>query len=202
MALAASACGNDRGPPPITNIAALTCSPRPALAEAKPVPLDSDKAVTVTLDGNASCLEQPGGLRSLYGAFKLPDGSSQPVLVSVTSTPLGAGLFSPHVLMLDERENVVREIARDAFMFHGNKLYVGIRLHPEERYLIVASDPQSVGSQISRITESTSTAGGSAIGGGVIVFYTIHSGSDRESNFTYSHNGTVTVSAEPMPKAN
>ncbi len=160
--------------------------------------LDADAKVTATFDGTTACW-QANGRRSLYAVFALPQ-STGPVLVTVTSTPLGYGLLSPRVLLLDDQAAVVRELPRDKFTFHGNSLYLGIRLHDGERYLMVASDPATVGTPISRINEATNMTGSSIMtSSGAVGFLEIHTGSETTSMFTYSHTGTVTVSAQPMP---
>ena len=197
---AVAACGNKmKGPPPIVDISARDCTARPVLDGAKPVPLDADKAVTVTFDGNSPCWQAADG-RRVYGAFALPQGAD-PILVTVVSSPLGTGLLSPRALLLDQQQAIVREVARDGFRFHGASLYVGIRLHANERYLVVTSDPAMVGAHVSQIVESTSTSGASVVVPGGIAFYQIHMGADANLDFVYSHNGTVVVAAQPMPTA-
>ena len=117
----------------------------------------------------------------------------------MTSAPLGDTLFSPRLMLLDEQGNVLREVPRDEFMFHGVALYAGLRAAPAERYLIVASDAASVGQQMSHILgESHLTPVPIGIGAVAI----INSGSEKQQVITYAHNGRVTVSAQPIPKAN
>lgn len=196
-----AACVGDPAPPPVTSLGDRACSDQPFLGDAKPVVLDRDKSVTVKLDGTAPCWQAADGAKSIYSAFALPQ-NGEPVLLSVTSDPIGVGLFAPRVLLLDETDRVVRELPRDSFMFHGSSLYLGIRLHPGERYLVVASDTGSVGRQFDHTVETTRVTEGSAVSASGGVFFSIHTGADSTTTYTYSYNGTVTVTAQPMPKGN
>ena len=142
-------------PPPLLSLTGRTCSAQPDLARALPVPLDDGKPVTVTFDAGSPCLDT-GSSRSVYMAFALPEAPT-PFLVSVLSTPIGNGVSSPHLSVLDGNGTPLREIPREDFNFHGTALYVDDRIHSGERYLIVASDPVSTGQQISQIHDYVHT---------------------------------------------
>jgi hypothetical protein len=184
--------------PPILSLDGRPCVAHPDLARAQALALDAGNPVKLDLDAGAACLEPGSGGKSAYVAFRLPR-SEQPYLLTVTSAPLGDTLFSPRLLLLDEQGNVLREVPRDDFMFHGVALYAGLRAAPAERYLIVASDAASVGQQVSHILgESHLTP----VPIGIVGVAIIHSGSEKQQVITYAHNGRVTVAAQPMPKAN
>ena len=104
-------------------------------------------------------------------------------------------LFSPHLQVLDSGGNVMREIPRTAFVFHGASLYVGLRIHSEERYLIVSSDAASVGNQVTQIFDDTQVST-SASGG---FLFQVHTGSETTSTHFYAYNGSITLAAQPMP---
>jgi hypothetical protein len=184
--------------PPLVTLDGRDCGARPDFAGAQPILLDPDKDVTMRLDAAAPCVQAADGTKSVYGVFRLPQ-SADPYVVSVTSTLSGRGLFSPRLTMVDREGTVLREVPRDAFVFHGTSLYVGIRSHAEEAYMIVASDPQSVGQQVAQTSENAQTSTAVFPSGG---FLTIGMGAEKTHRFTYSHNGVVTVSARPLPKAN
>jgi hypothetical protein len=190
------ACATKEEPPPNISLDGRNCAASPDLTSAKPVPLDPDKAVTVTFDTKSTCLEAAGKGKSVYAAFQLPS-TNQSYVLSVTSSPLGEGLFSPQLQLLGLDGKVLRTIDRDTFLFHGNALYAGIRAHQDEQYLIVASDPATVGQRISRLQEGTSAY--TAVSNGIAV--TIHTGYEATPTYTYAHNGLVTVAAQPTPKA-
>jgi maltose operon substrate-binding protein precursor MalM len=184
--------------PPILSLDARPCVGRPDLAAAQALPLDAGKPIKLDLDAGAACLESGVGGRSAYVAFRLPR-SEQPYLLTVLSAPLGDTLFAPRLMLLDEQGKVLREVPRDDFTFHGVALYAGLRAAPAERYLIVASDPLAVGQHMSHIIgESRMTPVPVGIGG----VFLINSGSEKQQVITYAHNGRVTVTAQPMPKAN
>jgi len=153
-----------------------------------------EKAAEVTFDNNSACLDV-GANKVAYRVFGLPP-AAEPSLVSVDSRPLGQGLFAPALQLLDANGKVVREIPRDAFSFHGTDIYAGFRTHPGEAYLVVASDPQSVGQQISKVMDTTAVTTAAA----GPVFIAVHTGAESIPTFTYALNGTVTVVARPIPK--
>ncbi len=203
VVLAGCAAGTS-GPPPVVNLDARICAPGADLTGALAVPLEDGegilspvKGVTVKLDMDAACLKPPSGEKRLYAVFKLPD-STTPYIITIASEPVGSGLLSPYAQMLDEQGRVLRVVQRDSFMFHGAALAANLRSHPGEEYLLVASDPASVGQTVSQIQGATQTTTSS--GGGF--FFYVRTGSETTRTMTYAHSGSVTVKAAPVPKAN
>jgi hypothetical protein len=188
--------GCTKPPPPLPNVslAYRNCSQEPDLATARTLILAPDKPITTTLDENAACFGGAPEFRSTYLAFDLPQ-SSDSYLLYVSSTQLGEGLFSPRLQLLDDAGKVLREVGRNSFMFHGTALSVTLRTHPGERYLIVSSDPNSVGQATSRVIDGVSVSTGQA----GRYFYTTHAGYEAELTSVNSHNGIITVSAQPVP---
>ena len=158
--------------------------------------LEVGTAITVDLDQNTPCWQSEDGAKSAYVLFALPD-NLEPYLVRVSSPAIGNTLFAPRLLMLDGLGSKLREMPRGSFTFHGSSLYLGIRVYPGERYLMVASDPAVVGQQVSQLQAGTQVT--TAASGGV--YFTVHTGFENNLNFTYAVNGKVIVSAEPIPKA-
>jgi hypothetical protein len=188
------ACATPPALAPRVDIAGGACAAQPALATARPVPLkDGDKS-TVELGDDAACLEA-GGARSAYAVFRLPDADA-PYVVTVTSEPRGGTLFAPRLMVLDAAGAVRRELPRAAFMFHGMALQAGFRAQPADRYLVVASDPASVGQKASRLVASTQET---MVPMGVAAYGYVHTGSEATHDLTFAHNGSVTVSAAPLP---
>lgn len=194
LLLSALAAACTHPPPPTVNLAGRSCVPEPDLPGARPVALGGD-SVKVALDDAAACWQPAGQPGSVYAVFRLP-AASDAYLVWVTSEPIGEGLFSPRMLMLDEQGVVRREIARDVFTFHGATLRAGLRTRPGEAFLIVASDPQTVGQQVSQLASVISTSSVSSRG----VTSTYTTGQDVTRTMTYAHNGKIIVSAEPVPQ--
>ncbi len=191
---ALAACMPKPPPPPILSLEGRQCTPLPDLTTAKPLLVD-DKAVSVTLDDKTGCLDVHAAKKLVYVAFDLP-AAPAPYLLSVTSTPIGEGLFSPRLTLLDAAGKPVREIPADAFLPHGSALHAGLRPHDGERYLIVSSDPETIGQSKSQIAEFIQVTG--AYGGGV--YMQVHTGTEATATFTHAYNGTVTVAATSMPK--
>jgi hypothetical protein len=200
-----AACSNTPAPPPVVSLDARICTARPDLAGARALPLEapsdggvpSGKGVTVPLAADAACLKPAGGEKRVYALFKLPE-SAAPYIITIASDPVGSGLLSPYAETLDQEGRVLRVVQRDSFMFHGAALAVGLRSHPEEQYLLVASDPASVGQTVSQIAGTTQVT----TSGTGTIFFTLHTGSETTRTLTYAHSGSITVKAAPVPKAN
>lgn len=198
--LVLAACAVKPPPAPILSVDAQTCQAKPDLGTATSLSYNSDEETSVTqsIDAATPCFVPFRGAKSLYRLFLLPVTDAGYV-VSVASSPLGTGVFAPHVTLLDATGAPLREIAREKFIFRGNNLTALFRSHAGERYLLVASDPDSVGQSIERITESRTSnmmAAGRA-------FLTVNTGDDVTNNYVYAHNGqiTVTISATDSAKS-
>jgi len=174
---------------------------QPDLVLARELLLATNKAVTVAVDEKMPCLADSGGDPSVYTVFNLPQAMEE-FLISVTSVPQGGTLFAPRVMMLDETGRAMREVSREIFVFHGPALYLGLRVRAGERYLVVASDPKFVGQGVSHIQSATmSNTIGTATAAGAI-YVNVNTGSETLMDYTYAHNGSITVAATPVPKAN
>jgi len=191
-ALALFACAHKV--PPVTSLDGRVCVEHPELLGSRP--LEIEKPATVEVDGQTPCLEPPGAAPAAYLVFKLPE-TAEPGILTVSSRRVGETLFAPRLMLLDGDGNVTREQPLRSFMFRGSALADKVRLHPGERYLVVASDPAAVGKQESRIVSSTNTS--AAVAGPVI--FTMTTGNEAHDAFTYAHNGSVTVAVRPLPKA-
>lgn len=176
-------------PLPALDISARVCSQQPEIQHALSLSFEKKRVQTSVIDGSAPCfVAGPGEIKSTYNIFNLPTATT-PYLVGVTSAPIGTGLFSPRLLLLDTSGAFLRELSRDTFQFHGTELYAAAQVRPDERYLVVASDPNSVGQKESQIAGSTQAAY-VPVGIGGIVIYT---GSEGRNTVTYAHSGKVTV---------
>ncbi len=180
-------------PPPVLSLAGRQCVSQLDFSTAKPVPLSDP--VKVTLDDKTACIENNGSGKVEYVAFDLPQ-VAVPYLLSVTSTPIGDGVLSPRLTLLDSDGKTLREVPNDAFLPHGASLRAGLRPHPGERYLIVSSDPSTIGQTNSHIVDGTQMT---QTGGPIII--QVHTGFENTVSLTNAYNGTVSVAAMPMPKA-
>jgi hypothetical protein len=192
--LAVTAC-TKTPPPPLLSMEGRQCTPLPDLATAHAVSVD-DKDVSITLDDKTGCLDVHAERKLAYVAFGLPV-IDQPYLLSVTSIPIGEGLFFPKLTLLDGAGKVLREIPPDMFLPHGAALHAGLRPHPDERYLIVSSDPATIGQTNSQLTEGIRVSGFMAGG----IYVQVQSGLEGKSTLTHAYNGTVTVKATLVPIA-
>jgi hypothetical protein len=195
LALLPAACETVAGPPPVFTLDDRRCHSEPRLDDAVDVGATGDP-VSINLDATAACLQNADGKRSTYVVFRLPE-AAEPYILGVKSTPWGYALLPPRLTLLDAERAVSRERPHDAFMFQGSSLYTGLRARPEERYLIVASEPRMTGQNVSQIASQTHAhmvSTGAA-------FFVMHTGSEANRTFYYSHNGTVIITVKPLPKA-
>ncbi len=198
--LALSACVMAETPPPVLVLDVgdgKICVEAPELVGARELAIANNKPVTVNVDADTPCLESSGGERSAYAVFGLPT-SMEEYLVSVTSVPQGQTLLSPRVMILDDTGKIMREVPNDSFTFRGLGLAVALRMRTGERYLVVASDPKSIGQEVSRISSATM----STLAPVGYAYVPINTGSETEISHVYAHNGSITVAATPMPKTN
>ena len=201
-ALLLAACATQEpSVPPALTLDALACDSELKLTGAIPVVLSENKnafeaAKPATAEFGSTCVTGSDGARRSYAVFALPS-LGEPYLLRVTSLPLGPTLLSPRLLLLDEHGRVLRERARDTFVFKGTALYSGVRAHPEERYLVVESDPASVGQEVPHIAGQVQQT----IASTGFVTIVIYSGSEQKRSLVYAHNGKVSVSAQRLPKA-
>lgn len=193
FAAALSACA-PTSPPPIITLGQRACAAVPDFTAAHPVPLDGASNVTVDIGKDTACWQRAKGGPSAYVLFALPDSLS-PYLLTVTSEAEGKTLFAPRVVMFDGFGRVLREMPRTSFQYHGTSLYLGVRVYPDEKYAMVASDPQVVGKTVAQVIDGTQqqyvTSG--------FLTVTLHSGYEVTANLVYAVNGKVSVSAAPMP---
>lgn len=179
--LSAAACGSDV---PVANAAVLTREKA-----------DQPFKATVRIGDGAPCVMDANGARSTFQVFGIPSGNA--MMITIVSVPLGETIFSPRLQMRDANGAVLRDVARDMFMFNGNALQVQLRLREGERFVVVLSDPATVGKSVTNIASSTSTT---VVPAGP-VFIPVTSGGESSSKLTFAHNGEVTVTVGPIPDA-
>jgi len=184
----------EAGPPPLLDLGARECSASVDLARAVPVPFDpkgTAEPALVPLDAASPCVARPGAKPSVYAVFALPAGDV-PYFLSIASLPVGGALFPPSAELLDASGSVLRAVDSKAFLFRGNALTAQIRSHEGERYLLVQSVSELVGTTVSRTGVATS---GSTVSTGNGGFVSMYSGSDVTTTLTFSLNGRLAVSA-------
>jgi hypothetical protein len=154
------------------------------------VPPPEARAIDVLIDG--ACLAPENGPRRGYAVFRLPV-TAEAYLVDIKSVPRGSTLFPPVVVILDAGGKETGRMERGTFTFHGSTLYAGLRTHPDDRYLVVESDPQLVGQGVSQIAEAVQV---SSFGGG-----SFHTGSESITSLVFAHNGLISISTRKIPSA-
>ena len=178
------------GPAPLTALPPRACAAMPETASAPVLSDGKSEAIDVTAD--SPCLATPAG-PALYTAFRLP--SRRPAMVEIVSVLRGEALFSPRALLLNAAGHVNRAIGSDDFLFRddvpfrASGLSALVRLRPEDAVLVVTSDPETVGRQLSRIVTRVTTT---VISTGVVTI-TQPTGTDRRQELVQAHNGRLVV---------
>jgi hypothetical protein len=181
---------------PVYSIGAKTCSAEIDISTARPISFNAEEpeAIEVRIDGSSPCVEKPGSERQLYQLIQLPV-TSTPYLVSIGSKINGSGIFAPVLLTLDSEGNAKRQIDQSSFLFRGSSLTAKIQSQPDEHFLVIASNPASVGDTSMRIdslvNSHTTYSNGFA--------YRVNTGHETRTNVTFSHSGLVSVSTHSLP---
>jgi hypothetical protein len=194
-AISLAACAHPPPPLPVVDLSAMQCSTAVRLDDATPLVLDKDgeKRETALLDGNAHCVEEPSGYRSLYRVFALP--AMAPSIVTVSALPWGSTMLPPRATFLDATGKTVRETTHADFTFRGAVLSALLRSHAGESYLVILSDADVLGHSTSRISGSVQVnyvAAGPAL-------FAMYSGNDTITNLVFTPVGNVSVAIAPLP---
>lgn len=189
-----------RGVAPMLNVPlGRVCGETVSTIGARAVVFDGEDpgAIDLVIDEGSSCLTGPSGKKSLYQVVQLPTVGTEYIL-SVESQQQGNSIFAPKLQLLGADGGVMRDVGHDDLMFRGTSLTALLRAKPDERFLLISSDPQTVGLGESRISDRTHQNGGyNAATGGTFYIYT---GSTSTSNMTYSHGGKLKIVVRHMPK--
>ena len=179
---------------PVTELGERSCALHPEAGATTDLALtpESRRTAVIGIDRQAPCLRFDGGAPGLYHAFNLPVMDS-PMLALISSLPAGHALFAPRVLLVSGANGSIRETGIDSFHFRGGVLSTLVRLHKDDRQLIVASAPDVVGHPIERIQEQVEH---------YFIPYPyipINVGSERDTVVVYSYTGRIVVGLAPLP---
>jgi hypothetical protein len=159
----------------------------------RPIRFAPSKSCARDAPATAPCVTL-SGQPALYAVFRLPT-LNRPDIIAVDSEALASIMFAPHLLLLDAQGAIKRDVSRDMVMFHGRDLRVLVRSHPDETYLVIASDSGLVGKSVSRIDDSISMFAA----GGPGLMAMIHTGSESTDTLSFSHTGKVEITLSPLP---
>lgn len=180
-------------------VAAPTCATAPNLTAAVAVvqeKKDDPYKATVRFDNGAPCLADAKGVKSVYGVVDIAAAETGSIL-TVTSYAFGTTIFSPKLQFRDAQGALMREVGRETFMFNGRALQTQLRKRDGERFLVIASDGASVGQSVEQI-QSNRVSSGVMVG---YVYVPINTGAEAKAQLVFAHNGEVTATLAPMPKA-
>lgn len=184
---------------PRLGVAAAECAATPSMASPRAfarVKKDDPYSVTIRFDQSAPCVTDAAGRKGVYAVLDLPADESAGI-ITVTSFAMGEAIFSPRLELRDAQGALLREATRDAFLFSGAALQVQLRRRSGERFLVIASDAASVGQSVEQIQSQNSTM---VVPAGP-VYVPVTTGSEAKAKLVFAHNGEVTTTVAPMPKA-
>jgi hypothetical protein len=196
MAATLTGCAAKPAPPPVVDLTTMQCNESPVLGGAVLLAFDpkDDKQTPVLLDNSAGCLSGPNGSRMLYKVFELPH-TGTPYILHVTAAPWANTILAPRAALLDESGIAKRTTSHADFTFRGNSLAAFLRSHDDERYLVVSSDPEVLGTSVTRINEGINQQ---MVAAGP-VFMNYYSGSDTATNLILSAAGNAVIVISPLP---
>ena len=197
---AAAACATAPPPsPPVTSLAGKACGPAVSVADAVSAAPEKPKAhhaVTATLDASSPCATEGEGAAPFnYVVFALPTDTPAH-LATVGARREALRVVPPRVSILDEagtaRSVMTSEEARNV----GSVLGFQIALRPQDRYVVIASDPAGVGAARSRVETGIARGTGGMMVGTTYASYSTMHGVDAATNRTGSHEGTVVLTLD------
>jgi hypothetical protein len=153
---ALTACGST--PTPVTAVTsfapATVCTDGPVLAGAvvmRPEKGAREVERTAAVGPEAPCLRRAPGVGSPYAVFALP-GSGEAASVAAGGVVEPYRLFAATVSTIDAGGQVIRTFAAGDMRRRGQTLAVVFVPRPEERYVVVAADPDKVGRALSLVS--------------------------------------------------
>lgn len=192
-ALGLAACVTVAPVPPVLDLATVRCTADPSRDAA--IATRIGEVSLVEIDGRTACLEQPDGTRGSFALLRLPE-AGEPYLVDIRSVPLRGGtLLAPRVAVLDASGTRLRERRHDEFVFRGASLHLGLRIHPDDHYLLVTSDTAAIGRRESRLQAYTLQTM-APVGRGFMITST---GGEATQQIVYAHNGRLEIEPRPLP---
>lgn len=198
LALLVSGCAS-RGPAAVTRIQAKGCDTQWNMASAQAIQVDSVRGVEHRFGKGSPCLAQSDGRAVTYTMFRLPRFREDYTL-QIDSQIDGGSLFAPEVLTLDAAGNVLREVSFERFALRGDRLQTTMFFSDEnasEQYLLMRSAQQVVGHGERRVVSGSFVI---PIIAGVLPFLYMQ-GTESEGEYTYSHNGVVSLQARSSAPA-
>lgn len=178
--------------------AAQACASQPTMTAARPLlQPDKDKplAATVRFDETAPCVTDAKGNKSVYAVVDLSTGAAGSI-VTVTSYPMGSTVFSPRLEFRDAQGALLRSVGRETFLYSGAQLQTQLRQREGERYLVIASDGESVGQSVERIQ---STRSSTMVAAGPVMV-PVNTGGEFRAQMVFAYNGEVSVTVEAIRK--
>lgn len=187
-----SACAHPE--PPILTLTAPTCDPSPAFATATPVPFNESRGAEAHLNPATTCLGSPPSATT-YAVFQLPQ--APPYTLTIYSRA-NRSLVAPRATIYDADGHPGRVLTLPDFESRIDGLRAGLRTHGTERYLVIEADRSRLGTPATLRLGSRS--GGTAVAATTIIIPLAAPIPDitRQQSATYSLNGTIRVTAEPI----
>ncbi len=182
--------------PPVYSLNRDSCQEEPKIASALPIGFNPEEVVSINLriDQTSNCLSADNNENQLYQIIKLP-AQSAPYIITVGSQPNGQSIFAPSIATLLDTGEVAREFDQSNFLFRAGKLTTKLKVEATEQYLMVASNPASVGESTTQITNLINRNSGYSNG----IIYNFNTGAENRSSYQFSHAGMVTVTTQALP---
>ena len=203
-ALLLQACASTPvAPPPVavTAISGKTCTAEPSLKDAISLTPPEPKTlfeVSTLVDGAKPCLTV-GAAQSNYVVYAIPEhGDNHTITVGGVQEEIRT--FAPSVSLLDADGKVVRAFADDRFAILGNILGVQFRPAPQERFILVSSNPAMIGKSVNTLETRINTGSGYVAPTAYSYGYSYQTvrGAEGKHTRVFSHEGHVSVTVQAI----
>ncbi len=195
--LFASACApTQEVVPPVFSLGATSCSSEPSLSSTLPITFNPKEPVTIEfrIDQSSRCLQTPDDRKQLYQMVQLPSVGHE-YIVTVRSKTNGQSIFAPTLVTLKENGDIGQQLSQSDFLFRGDSLTAKIEIEATEQYLMIASNPQSIGQSTTQIRSLINS--NMAYSNGIAMRY--NTGTENRSDYKFSHAGMLSVTTQAPP---
>lgn len=202
LAFATACATTPPAPPPqaVLDISEKVCAGDMDLTQAVTMTPERRRQVydmRVAINAETNCKGE-GEEKANYVLLELPANGPNHV-VTVGGAKETLRMLASTVTLLDETGEVSRTFAPEKYMDRGNTFAVQFRPADKDRYVLVETNPASVGEVEESFRQTMNIGTGTAyVGGGYSASYTTYSGAEVSAKRTLSHEGVIAVKVHAL----
>jgi len=197
------ACATVPPPPPpvaVTDLSGKTCVTEPSTKDAvslMPVKKQVYHTVSTLVNASTPCLTAADGSSGNYVVYAIP-ASGENHTITVGGVQEAIRTLAPTVTLLEADGKVTRKFGEDRFAILGNTLGVQFRPLPQERFVVVQTNPGLVGQSVSTVETRIYASSGYVAATPYSYGYSYNTahGADGKHERTFSHEGYINVTIQ------